>query len=146
MKIEDFENIVKEAKELNPFWFDDCESKVNLEKTDIDLSEKENGVLFPIQYKEFLIRHGSGYFAFTNVLSPLRSGDYSMWVQKARYGLPDCFLPICDNECGDYYGFVATNGLCSDEVYWLDHESGYQKYEKAYDSFFEFVVKTGLKR
>jgi hypothetical protein len=145
MNRENFENLVSKAKQSNPTWFEMSDENHIIDFDKMSELESEYSVTFPESLKHFLSVYGSGYFAFTSILSPFPDNENSLWDQIKVYSLPSDFIPISENGCGDYYGFKVTDGVCSEEVYFLDHESEYKVGSIEYSSFYEFVVSTGLK-
>lgn len=143
MNREEFESQVCKAKQSNPLWFELTEENQLIELDKVLEIESEHSVIFPESFRHFISTYGSGYFAFTSILSPLADGEDSLWIQKSLYSLPSDYVPISENGCGDYYGFKVTDGVCSEEVYFLDHESGYQSSSIEYSCFYEFLLKTG---
>ena len=140
----DFDKIIDETKQAHPFWFELSEKNERIPYGDISQVEELKCLIFPEQYKRFISKYGVGEFAFTNVYSPLIIGDWSLWESKESYSLPNEFIPISDNGAGDYLGFVAQNGKCSEELYWADHEQGYSMDISEYKCFYDFIVKVGL--
>jgi hypothetical protein len=103
-------------------------------------------VSFPEQYKRFVTKYGVGEFAFTNVCPPLLKGEWSLWEQKSQYVLPDNSIPISDNGCGDYLGFIMRGGKCSGTFYWADHEKDYSMEKSKHSNFYDFISREGLNK
>lgn len=144
MDIADFNKLVENAKNKHPFWFEgERESPINA--SEIDEFERFTGCSLPEQYKFFVSKYGCGYFALTSIYS-LRKGEWDIF-DKIQL-IPDLqgkFLPISDNGCGDYYGFVIEDSKCSDTIYFADHESGYALTPTEYDDLLSFILEIGLK-
>jgi len=121
-----FNQIIFEAKELNPFWFEDDDENEITTIQEINEIESFRELKYPEQYKYFISKYGAGEFAFTNIYSPKKSGEWSSWVEKEEYNLPHQFIPISDDGCGNYLGFIVLKGVCSESLYWADHEQEYE--------------------
>jgi hypothetical protein len=144
MNLADFKIIVEEKRKLNPFWFNDETDALAVED-DITGTEKQLGLSLSKKYKEFLRYFGGGYFAFTNIFSADRGGEWYICEknQEAESYLPDNFLAISDDEAGGLYGYVVTEGKCSEAIYYWDHESS-SIGDKMYEDIFEYIVTVGL--
>ena len=141
----EFNKAILEAQNKNPFWFDGMEENEKVSIDEIENIESSKNITYPDQYKKFISKYGAGEFAFTNVYSPKVHGQWSSWEEKDKYRLPELFIPISDNGCGDYLGFLVTEGECGEALFWADHEQGYKiSAEAEYESFYTFVTKQGL--
>jgi len=144
MDHKDFNRIISETKQRHPFWFELSDENERITENEIEKIEISKGIMFPDQYKRFISKYGAGEFAFTNVYSPLSKGEWSLWGHKSQYRLPDNFIPISDNGCGDYLGFTIQDGKCSEQLYWADHEEGYSIGKSEYSNFYDFILREGL--
>ena len=107
--------------------------------------ERERGITLPHEYKHFLMRYGAGDFQFTDVSSPDPDSEWSLCVEYDY--IPDGenrLLPFANNGCGDYYSFKITDGRCSREIWWADHEEEYELSPSEYEDFYDFIVKVAL--
>ena len=70
MDFEHFKKIVEETKKNHPVWFgiesDQCPTDVVIADVEAKLEAK-----LPADYKNFIYEYGGGYFAFSNVYSPM---------------------------------------------------------------------------
>lgn len=144
MNLVDFKAIVEEKRKLNPFWFED-EADALAAEDDIAGTEKQLGFSLPEKYKEFLRDFGGGYLAFTNIFSVDTGGEWFVFDknEEAKSYLPDNFLAISDDETGGLYGYVVTEGKCSEAIYYWDHGSS-SIVGKMYEDIFEYIVTVGL--
>jgi hypothetical protein len=107
--------------------------------------ELDRGNTLPAEYKHFLTRYGGGDFQFTDVSSPDPDSEWSLWVNYDY--IPDGekrLLPFANNGCGDYYCFKLDDGRCSREIWWADHEQGYELSPAEYVDFYDFIVRVAL--
>ena len=141
----EFKKIIDDAKASKPVWFELSQENDRTSLKEIGEIECNIGIEYPEEYRMFISEYGAGVFAFTNVYSPKREGEWSSWVEKEKCSLPKEFIPISDNGCGDYIGFVVNDGKCSEGLYFSDHDENYKlDKEMKYESFYEFVIKSGL--
>lgn len=144
----DFDTLLAERQSVQPFIFsgDHVERDAPLPIEFLGRFEREIGVKLPAQYKRFLSQHGAGDFAFTSVYSPDPSSDW--FLNSETDYLPTTirarFLPFADNGAGDYYGFVISDGACSDAVFWADHELDYDITPSEYTNFNDFLARVAL--
>ena len=146
MNNQDFNKIIFETKKKHPFWFELADENELIPEIEIEKIEISKGLVFTDQYKRFISKYGAGNFAFTIVYSPLRKGEWSMWEHKSKYNLPDNFIPISDNGCGDYIGLIISAGKCSEQLYWADHEMEYATEKAEFNNFYEFILAEGLNK
>lgn len=141
MESSEFDQIIKSYRTKHPFWF---EGDIEAPTTEDELAafEEAVGAGLPAEYKYLVGRYGSGHFAFTNILS-VRDGGWS--IRAAQSFLPKDFIPVSDNECGDFYGFLVEDGSCRPELYFADHDDGYSLLQTNYKNMFEYIVGVGLK-
>jgi hypothetical protein len=143
MNIIVFEKIVDERKSANPVWFG-LDPAPLASEDDIIYAQKELKIVFPIEYSQFVTRHGGGYFAF-GIVYPLDcNSDFSILnINKRESTLRGDYILFSENGSGDYYGFKITEGHCSSEVYFFDHENGEWKPTK-YENLFSFLSEIAL--
>lgn len=141
----EFSQIIAKAMEDHPFWFEGSDGNEKVSSEEMEMIEASRAITYPEQYKNFIMKYGAGEFAFTNIYSPKAHGEWSSWVDKVKYNLPEQFIPVSDNGCGDYLGFIVSNGMCGEALFWCDHEQDYEISKNAeYANFYCFVVKQGL--
>ncbi|GIJ35083.1 SMI1/KNR4 family protein [Micromonospora sediminimaris] len=115
--------------------------------TDDDLAgvEAELGTQLPSKYKRFMRVFGGGVFSFVELL-PAKSPDGRiedlLSVNAGAYAVPN-FVAVAPVGTGDWWGFVSENGVCRDQVSFLDHEDGSIRYDS--DDFYEFASIKGLR-
>ena len=122
MNIKEFEELTQKVKTENPMWFGlESDSVPTVE--DIELLEKYYDIRFPNSYKEFIVQHGGGYFAFTIVYSmDKQSSFYIKNNVEVEFVKEKKFLPIIDFETGDMAGFKINDGMCEELVALYNHE------------------------
>ncbi|MEU6769008.1 SMI1/KNR4 family protein [Streptomyces sp. NPDC046853] len=112
---------------------------------DIDRVERALGAKFPEKYKYFMKEHGGGGFVFLDVLpvvDPDGSSEDVLEVNGGESATQD-FIAVAPVGTGDWWGFAVSEGVCLDQVEFLDHENGSRK--AAASDFFEFLVREGLR-
>jgi hypothetical protein len=143
MNTETFATHIHEAMSQHPMWFE-LERELPVTMDEVVDFEDQSGYCLPSHYIYFASNYGCGYFAFTVVLS-IRPGA---WYLVDRMPSLPChdepFVPIAENGCGDFYGFLVRQGVCTEQVYFADHEHHYCPAPTAYRSFFEFIYHVGL--
>lgn len=143
MNIIHFDKFVEEKKLANPVWFG-LDPATFASEDDITSAQKELNVILPIEYIQFVTRHGGGYFAFGIVYAPDCNNDFSLLnINKRELTLRGNYILFSENGSGDYYGFKITEGHCSSEVYFFDHENDEWKPTK-YENLFSFLSKIAL--
>ena len=105
--------------------------------------ETRFGVLLPADFRHFVQRYGGGEFAFITVLSVLPDSEF--FIGRSTHLVGSEFLPVIDNQCGDFYGFRVADSRCSDALYFADHEQSYELSDTVYPDFFSFVLTEGLR-
>jgi SMI1-KNR4 cell-wall len=115
--------------------------------TDDELAmvESELGTRLPAKYKRFMRVFGGGVFAFVDLLpakSPDGRGEDLLSVNKGEYAVPD-FVAVAPVGTGDWWGFVTDDGVCGEQVSFLDHEDGSVQPDST--DFYEFAVAKGLR-
>lgn len=134
---------MNEKKEVNPIWFgmDSCELVTDKE---IALYEHKQGIEMPVEYTEFIIRYGGGYFAFTKIFSLANNSEWNIESLNEKFVKIKDFIAISDNGAGDFYGFKVIDGKCESQIYVYDHENGIIESTK-YKDLFEYLVGVGLR-
>jgi len=66
----------------------------------------------------------------------------SLRCAKGEYAVPN-FVAVAPVGTGDWWGFVSENGVCSEQVSFLDHEDGSVQFDS--DDFYEFASEKGLR-
>jgi hypothetical protein len=99
----------------------------------------------PRDYREFMLRYGGGMFLFVDlypVVSPTSGRDGLVEANRHDWSDPT-FIVVAPVGSGDEWGFSSVDGICEDEVSFLDHEDGSRQFWAA--DFFEFLARTGLR-
>lgn len=144
MDFETFEKKFEEVKDAKPLWLEGVMEPLATEEQIANV-ESRLGFKFPMQYRDFLKRIGSGYFGFTNIFSVNPDGEWYLLNKIEGFNLPEGFLPITDDETGGCFGFKVINNSCSTEVYYLYPDDGGEPIRK-FPTFLDYVVKMGLKK
>ncbi|MGI5525836.1 SMI1/KNR4 family protein [Micromonospora sp. CA-259024] len=115
--------------------------------TDADLAEVEAelGTHLPSKYKRFMRVFGGGVFSFVELLpakSPDGRSEDLLSVNTGIYAAPN-FVAVAPVGTGDWWGFVSENGVCREQVSFLDHEEGSVQFDSA--DFYEFALTKGLR-
>ncbi|HQL21985.1 MAG TPA: SMI1/KNR4 family protein [Opitutaceae bacterium] len=134
------------SKKESAAWHFEGERDAPLTAESISAIEKKHGIVLPLAYREFLIDHGAGEFAFGHVYSPAETSGWSLWKEFAF--MPEksgCLIPFSDNGGGDYYCFRVVAGRCEETVVWADHEQGYAITDSEYEDFRDFVARVCLR-
>jgi hypothetical protein len=135
-----FHGLVEENTE------DSCEGANDSPLTLAQLAqlERQQGIKFPSAYKEFLSTYGAGDFGSVTVLSPDPKSEFLIWETTARLENRERgFLGVVELD-SDYYGFFIEQGVCSNDLWSVDHEFGYEIYYMEYPDFFDFLAKVAL--
>jgi SMI1-KNR4 cell-wall len=107
----------------------------------IEAFEQANGFRLPSAYKRVAVELGTGAIGFATVFSVGR-GENGISAQRGAVPeLPPDFVPISDNGCGDFYGFVVRAGVCAPEIYFADHEGGYMLTKTEFADLYEYLVR-----
>jgi hypothetical protein len=102
------------------------------------------GFRLPAEYVNLVTSHGAGQFGFVEVFS-VRDGEWNIEVQRmSAPGLPQHFVPVSDNGCGDFYGFKVEDGQCSSSLVFADHEQGYSLVDTEFSDLYEYVHRHGF--
>ncbi len=108
---------------------------------EVESFERTHGFRLPTAYKEAAAQVGTGEIGFTNLFS-VNPGPYNIATQRhAIAELPANFVPISGNGCGDFYGFVVHAGECLPEVYFADHESGFELTRTEFADLHAYLVR-----
>ncbi|MBL7502374.1 SMI1/KNR4 family protein [Frankia sp. CNm7] len=115
--------------------------------TDADLAAVETVLRtrLPSKYKRFMQAFGGGVFSFVEIL-PARSPDARsedlLSVNTGVFAVPN-FVAVAPVGTGDWWGFVSEDGVCREQVSFLDHEDGAVQFDAS--DFYEFVSSRGLR-
>jgi len=63
---------------------------------------------------------------------------------KHKSFVPNGYLPIADNDCGEFYVLKCNGEYCSDKIYYYTHDSQ-EITETAYHDILEYLLDVGLK-
>ena len=122
MNLTEFREAVM-ASQVNEHWF---ELPVRVSDKDVAKIERKLGVVFPPDFRVVLGEYGCGQFHYVELLEAdpkAETGLLQTNLDLRGEGISG-FIAVSSNGCGDYYGFKAVNGVCSDAVYFYDHETG----------------------
>jgi hypothetical protein len=114
--------------------------------TEMELSayERASGITFPEAYRDVATRLGCGDVGFLELFS-IREGAFHIERQRATAPtLPRKFVPISNNGCGDFYGFIIDKDHCLPEIYFADHELDYEIQPTGIADLYEFVARYGF--
>jgi hypothetical protein len=135
----EFETELERFQETEGFALSSSEPPTSAEQ--IDLFEHVHNIRLPQQYRYVATRVGAGDVGYANLFS-VGAGYFSIAAQRATTpALPSDFIPVSDNGCGDFYGFVVRGGICAPEVYFADHESEYQVSKTEFSDLYEYLVR-----
>lgn len=141
MNYQEFQNIVEEKKKQKPILFQLEHDKI-FTPEEIDDFQKKNNITLPETYCSFLAEYGGGYFGYANIYSLDSNSDF--YLLAHRQFPKQEFLPMADNECGDYYVFKVENQNCLNKLYFYDHETG-EIHNTPYENVLEYLVQAGLR-
>lgn len=137
----EFIGIVEQVKKSKPILFELEKDRI-ISENDIVCFEAANGVVFPNEYKQFILEFGGGYFGFVNIYS--LDVDSSFYLLANQNTVPNGYLAISDNGCGDYYVLKNNAGIIDRRVFFFEHES-WQIVETNYEDIYEYLVVEGLR-
>lgn len=137
----EFIDIVEQVKKSKPILFELERDRI-ISENDINCLEAANGVVLPNEYKLFVLEFGGGYFGFVKIYS--LDADSSLYLMANQNVVPDGYLAISDNECGDYYILKNNSGIIDSRVLFFEHESQ-QIVETNYENIYEYLVVEGLR-
>jgi hypothetical protein len=130
-------------KTSKAYMLSDLEGPISI--AEIEEFERASRIRFPAAYKDVALTIGVGQIGFVTLFSP-RSGPYSIETQRhVSAGLPDIFLPISDNGCGDLYGFSVHSGQCKPAVYHADHDAQYKITPTEFLDLYEYIARCAFK-
>lgn len=134
-----FRNAVAAFKRTKAYALSSPVQAASLEE--VEAFERTHGFRLPTAYKESTAQVGTGEIGFANLFS-VSPGPYNIATQRdAAPELPTGFVPISDNGCGDFYGFVVHEGECLPEVYFADHESAFSTTRTDFTDLYEYLVR-----
>ena len=108
MEYDLFRNNVQQVKAKKPILFAlETDTPPSIDK--IEDFEKIYRMVLPEKYKLFIIEFGGGYFGYANIYSLDNRSNY--FIMKHKSFVPNGYLPIADNGCGDFY-VLKCNGEC----------------------------------
>lgn len=143
MNFDDFEALVSEKARENPVWFGLPSDKL-ASLPDVEAAERDLNVKFPVEYVEFLLRYGGGYFALGVVFSLDADSEFYVLKKNSRKLVSETgFLTFSDNGMGDLYAFRVTSGECLSDVFFYDHEIN-SWVESGLGNLFEFLARYAL--
>ncbi|WP_078850206.1 SMI1/KNR4 family protein [Streptomyces sp. NRRL F-5126] len=140
----EFEHLLESVRSDHPFWFENFEGWRSTEEQ-IAETEVILGVSLPAAYRRFMLTAGGGGFGFLDIL-PLNPQEGSVEdlesVNREQWWDAD-FVAFSPVGTGDLWGFLVDNGVCSDQVTFLDHET--RDMVPEHQDFLEFLVSKALK-
>jgi len=143
MNFNEFNDLVEKTKTKHPIWFG-LEPDKSVNEIAIVNAEKTLKAKFPNEYKEFILKYGGGYFAFSIIYSLDDVSDWNLVKINHEYlSLRTGYILISENGVGDFYGYKIINGVCSSEIYFYDHEI--ESWEKTlFSNLFDYLKKHAL--
>lgn len=106
---------------------------------DLEALQAALKTMLPSAFRSFVLRYGSGRFAFTSAL-PLRD----IIEHRNRHLSGHQFIPLSDDGTGGWYGSIVTDGKCSEEVYYLDPMEA-DPAQLTDSDFYAFAARTGFR-
>lgn len=133
---------VDASRREHPLWFDLPADRVLAPARRAEL-EASLGARLPDDFAWFLETYGGGEFAFSVIYSADRESElYLVGRQDER--LASGAIAFSDNGCGDVYAFPSVDGVCTDTVVVLDHETGSCDLAEP-DGFLRFLAVRALR-
>jgi hypothetical protein len=121
-----------------------CERESPVSAEELLEYEQSAGVTLPPEYVHVANTFGPGQFGFAEVFS-VRPGEWCIDVHRATApALPAEFVPISDNGCGDFYGFLVRNGRCESRLVFAAHEEGYALKPTEFADLYEYLQRYGI--
>ena len=121
-----------------------CEREEPTTRDELVEYERQVGYALPGEYMHVVLTMGAGQLGFTEVFS-VRPGEWSIDSQRTTApGLPEDFVPISGNGCGDFYGFKVVAGKCLAQIMFAEHEENYALKATEFTDFYEYLVRNGL--
>ena len=144
MTFNEFKTIWIEQLDKHPLWME-CNDNSTCTDEDIVIIQKYLGVVLPENFKLFSEQFGGGHVAYVLIYSLDRSSKYYILDYNTLDRIKkDSYIAVIDNHTGDTSGFLIKNGICSEEIYFYDHETGEITYS-GYDSILDYIVYKGFK-
>jgi hypothetical protein len=143
MNFIEFKSYIDKLIKMDSFLFSERDAVVK--ESEIAGVEKELGVLLPKAYKQFVKAYGGGDFAYINIFSCDKDGEWYITSKnkEASSYLPPDFVAISDDQVGGFYGYIIKNNKCEDRIYYWDHENNFFD-KRAYNDIIDFIIKVGL--
>jgi hypothetical protein len=86
-----------------------CERESPVSAEEVLEYEQSSGISLPPEYVHVVRTFGPGQFGFAEVFS-VRPGEWYIDVHRATAPeLPQNFVPVSPNGCGDFYVFLVRN-------------------------------------
>ncbi|QPB85097.1 SMI1/KNR4 family protein [Pseudoalteromonas rubra] len=143
MDFDAFKELVEKTKNDHPIWFG-MESDESPDNEALAEAEDKLGAKLPVDYKNFILEYGGGYFAFSNVFSLERRSDWNLVDLNEKYkAIRNGHLLISENSSGDFYGFRLVDGVFEPRIYFYDHEVETWE-ESPYSNLFDYLEKFAL--
>lgn len=141
MEYDLFRSKVQQIKDKKPILFA-LETDTPPSIDEIEDFEKIYRIVLPEKYKLFISEFGGGYFGYANIYSLDNNSNY--FIMKHKSFVPNGYLPIADNGCGDFYVVKYNGEYCFDKIYYYTHDSQ-EITETAYHDILEYLLDVGLK-
>ncbi len=127
MNFIEFKNYIQKINKVDSFLLSD-ERDASVREADITYVEAELGVTLPTLYRQFVKEYGGGDFAFTNIFSCDKNGEWYIINRnkEANSYLPSNFIAISDDQSGGFYGYIINNNKCEDKVYYWDYQNRFK--------------------
>ena len=144
MTFDEFETLLDRERNNHSTWFRELNRTwPAASDEEIHSTESELEAKLPDQYVRFLKKYGGGDFCYARILS-VNAGDMMNIVLTNRKYLDGMkFIAFNDDGTGGYYGFLLKDGMCSDDVYYLDPDDDSDP-SKVYDTFCDCLVFIAL--
>ncbi|MFI5564283.1 SMI1/KNR4 family protein [Amycolatopsis japonica] len=149
MEFDEFDALVLRVREGLPvqdypegfFPFDSWRSS----KEEIERVERELDVRLPVQYKEFMVRHGGGAFLFVDLLPVVARVSWADDLVSVNQGSmrESGFIAVAPVGTGDWWGFTLAGKDCGEPVDFRFHEDG--RSERQAPCFLDFLARLGLR-
>jgi SMI1/KNR4 family protein SUKH-1 len=141
MSQDEFDDLIAEIKEEDPEQLD-SEFLVRdkpLKEDKLSKLEKQSGFTLSEEYRNHLKRFGAGDIGTITVLSPDPHSDFSLWKGEEPFEKRS-WIPVVDDGKNNYYALVVEGGVCSREIWFADHELGYELSSSTYNDFYELIA------
>jgi hypothetical protein len=143
MDYSEFERLLEQTRSTHPIWFESFEGWRSNEEEVAEV-EASLQIALPVSYKRFILNVGGGGFGFLDIFPLMRrpgSVEDFYSVNSQKWWIAD-FVAFSPVGTGDLWGFMTDDGICSEGVRFLDHETGEIVQEN--QDFLEFLTSKAL--